>query len=321
MERLARARQVLEMEARAIAALVPTLGQEFERSLDLILGHQGRVVVSGIGKSGLIGVKISATLASTGTPSFFLHPAEAIHGDLGRVVKEDVAILISNSGETGEVLRLIDPLRKIGTDLIAMTGQPESALARSADIVLDCGRAPEACPLGLAPTTSTAAILALGDALAMSLLDARRFETEDYARFHPGGTLGRKLMRVSEIMRRGEAMTVVAMDLPAREVLIAMNSTRGRPGAAMIIDQSQRLVGFFTDGDLARNLQAGLDFLHRPIAQVMISNPITISPEKLASEAWHLLQERQIDQLPVVSPTGVPLGLLDVQDLLSAKVY
>ena len=318
--RLERARTVLRMEARAIADLVPTLGPDFERTLDLVLACGGRVVVTGIGKAGIIATKISATLASTGTPSFYLHPADACHGDLGRVRKEDVVLLLSNSGESNEVIQLIAPLRKLGARLVAMTGRPDSTLGRNTDIVLDCGRAPEACPLGLAPTTSTAALLALGDALAMALIDERAFDTEDYARFHPGGALGRRLMKVREIMRQGDAMTTVPVGSTARETLIAMNATRGRPGAASVIDQDGRLVGFFTDGDLARNLQSGVGFLEGPVDAVMITDPTTISPEALAADAWRLCREHRIDQLPVVDAHGVPVGLVDVQDLLDARI-
>jgi len=318
--RLARARTVLEMEARAIQDLAPTLGAAFEDALDVILACTGHVVLTGIGKAGIIATKISATLASTGTPSFYVHPAEGFHGDLGRVRAEDVVILLSNSGESSEVTQLLDPLRKIGPKLIAMTGGSDSTLAANCDIILDCGRAPEACPMGLAPTTSTAALLALGDALAMQLIEERAFDTENYARFHPGGALGRRLMKVAEIMRSGDAMTIVTAGSTARETLIAMNATKGRPGAAAVVDGEGRLIGFFTDGDLARNLQADIEFLNRPVDQVMIADPTTIAPHALASDAFRLLRERRIDQLPVVDADRVPVGLVDVQDLLDARI-
>jgi len=319
-QRLAFAREVLEIEARAIADLVPLLGESFDKAVDLVLRCKGRVVVSGIGKAGLIGNKLSATLASTGTPSYALHPAEAIHGDLGRVLAEDVVILLSNSGESKEIIQLIDPLQRIGATLVAMTGNSESTLARNVDLTLDCGRVLEACPLGLAPTASTAALLALGDALAMTVLKERGFGTQDYARYHPGGALGRRLMRASEIMRSGENVTLVDPDMDARHVLLAMNRTPGRPGAAMVVGEDGKLVGFFTDGDLARNLQQGLDFLSEPISKVMIENPITISPDRLASEAFALLREKRVDQVPVVDEENRPLGLIDVQDLLDARI-
>lgn len=319
MPRLERARQVLETEARAILALLPTLGADFEQAVQLVLDCSGHVVVSGLGKAGLIGAKISATLASTGTPSHFLHPAEAFHGDLGRLRAGDVVLLISNSGETAEVVRLVDPLRRLDTKVIALTGAAQSSLAKAADIVLDIGRAAEACPLGLAPTTSTTALLALGDALAMAVLDARRFSREDFARFHPGGLLGRSLLRVQEIMRTGDAITVAREDSSVREVLIAMNSTRGRPGAAILTDAAGRLSGLITDGDLARLLQQGTGFLTQPASACMTREPLRISAGELVSQAWNLLHGRHIDQLPVVDADGRPVGLLDIQDVLAAR--
>ena len=319
MTRLERARQVLETEAKAILALLPTLGADFERVVDLVLACKGHVVVCGLGKAGLIGAKLSATFASTGTPSHFLHPAEAFHGDLGRVRSGDVALLLSNSGETAEVVRLVDPLRRLGATIVVLTGAAGSSLAKVADVVLDIGRAAEACPLGLAPTTSTTALLALGDALAMTVLDARQFSRDDFARFHPGGLLGRQLLRVDEIMRTGDALTVVAESCTVREVLIAMNSTRGRPGAAMLVDSTGCLSGLITDGDLARHLQQGTDFLNRPAAESMTRNPLCISSGELVSQAWHVLHGRHIDQLPVVDAARKPVGLLDVQDVLAAR--
>ena len=320
VQRLERAREGIRAEAQAITGLLTLVGSSFEEASQRILECRGRVVVTGMGKAGLIGAKISATLASTGSPSYFLHPAEAIHGDLGRVRSEDVVLALSNSGESEEVVRLIDPLRRIGSLLIGMTGQLDSSLARNCDIVLDCGRAPEACPLGLAPTASTAAMLALGDALAMSVLGERGFGTEDFARYHPGGSLGRELLRVEELMRRGERVTFVPPTTLARDVLIAMNATPGRPGAAVITGPDRSLAGFFTDGDLARRLQEDLSFLERPIAEVMIPEPLTIGAERLASEALRLMRERKVDQLPVVGAEGQPVGLIDVQDLLAARV-
>lgn len=320
MSRIERARLVVRMEAEAVGGVEGRIGPSFERAVEAILGCRGRVVVTGIGKAGIIGTKISATLASTGTPSFYLHPADAIHGDLGRVTREDVVILLSNSGESNEVVQLVDPLRKIGPLLIAMTGSEASTLGRGCDLVLECGSAPEACPMGMAPTTSTAALLALGDALAMVLLKERNFDTEGYARFHPGGALGRKMMRVGEIMRTGESMTVVASGESARAALIAMNATRGRPGAAMIVDREGRLAGFFTDGDLARNLQRGVEFLNAPVDEVMIRTPATITADRLASEAFRILREGRFDQLPVIDGDRRPVGLVDVQDLLDARI-
>jgi arabinose-5-phosphate isomerase len=308
------------MEAQAIRNLISTLAGPFERAVQWVLECPGMTVVSGVGKSGLIGQKLSSTLASTGTKSLFLHPTEALHGDLGRVRKEDVALLLSQSGETEEVVRLIDPLKTIGARVIAMTGASESTLGRNSDLVLECGRAPEACPLGLAPTSSTASQLALGDALAMTVQKLRGFQREDYARFHPGGSLGRRLMRVSEIMRSGDSHTVVRRGSTAKMVVMKMNATKGRPGAASVIDESGALAGFFTDGDLARHLDHDISFLERPIDEVMNRKPVTIAPDALASSALQILRDRHIDQLPVVDGSGRPVGLVDVQDLLAARI-
>jgi arabinose-5-phosphate isomerase len=317
---VAYAKEVLALEAKAIDALRATIGPPFVAAVKLLADCRGMTIVAGIGKSGIIGQKLSATLASTGTPSFFLHPTDALHGDLGRVRGGDVAILLSQSGESEEVVKLIDPLKRVGARTVGLTGGLDSTLARNVDVVLDSGRAPEACPLGLAPTTSTAAQLAIGDALAMTVLKARRFQREDYARFHPGGMLGRKLMRVAEIMRRDDAHTVVPETMKTKDVVVLMNATRGRPGAASVVDPKGVLSGFFTDGDLARGLQKDLAFLDLPVAFVMNRTPSTIGPETLASEALQILRDRRIDQLPVVDAAKTPVGLLDVQDLMSARV-
>lgn len=314
------AREVLALEARAIDGLRPLIGPSFDAAVRLLLGTAGMTVVSGVGKSGIIGQKLSATLASTGTPSFFLHPTDALHGDLGRVRAGDVAILLSQSGETDELVRLVDPLKRVGLKTIALTGGRESSLARNVDVVLDAGRAPEACPLGLAPTTSTAAQLALGDALAMTVLKLRGFQREDYARFHPGGMLGRRLMRVSEIMRRDDAQTVVAAGTRTKDVVVRMNATRGRPGAASVVDAAGALVGFFTDGDLARGLQRDVGFLDGPVDAVMKRDPVVVGPDVLVSEALQVLRDRRIDQVPVVDAARRPIGLLDVQDLMAARI-
>jgi arabinose-5-phosphate isomerase len=314
------AREVLALEARAIEGLRPLVGPSFAAAVRMLIETRGMTVVAGIGKSGIIGQKLSATLASTGTPSFFLHPSEALHGDLGRVRSGDVAILLSQSGETDEVIRLIDPLKRVGAKTIGVTGGMKSSLARNADLALDSGTAPEACPLGLAPTTSTAAQLAIGDALAMTVLKFRGFQREDYARFHPGGMLGRRLMRVSEIMRQGDAHTVVEQGSRTKDVVVRMNATRGRPGAASVVDAGGVLVGFFTDGDLARGLQRDLGFLEAPIDASMKRSPTVVAPDALASEALQILRDKRIDQLPVVDPAGRPVGLLDVQDLMAARI-
>jgi len=314
------ARLVLSNEADAIRGLIPLLGASFEIVVGAVLDCRGTIVISGVGKSGLIGAKLSATLASTGTPSIFLHPSEAIHGDLGRVRAGDMVFLLSQSGESEEVVRLIQPLKRLQAVTVAMTGKPESTLGRNCDHMLDTGRAPESCPLGLAPTTSTAALLALGDALAMTVLSLRGFQREDFARFHPGGQLGRKLMRVADVMRSGDRFTVVREETPAKSVLAKMNGTPGRPGAACIVHDDGTLAGFFTDGDLARRLEAGVAWLEQPIADVMTRTPTTIAPDVLVAEAMAILGERRFDQIPVVDACRKPVGLLDIQDVVAAKI-
>lgn len=314
------ARLVLSNEADAISGLIPLLGPSFETVVEAILACPGTIVISGVGKSGLIGAKMSATLASTGTPSIFLHPSEAIHGDLGRVRAGDIVFLLSQSGESEEVVRLIQPVKRLSAVTVAMTGKLESTLARNCDHVLDTGRAPESCPLGLAPTTSTAALLALGDAVAMTVLSLRNFQREDFARFHPGGQLGRKLMRVADVMRRGDRCTIVSADAPAKTVLATMNSTPGRPGAACLVDADGLLAGFFTDGDLARRLEAGVAWLEEPVSNVMTRNPVTIGPDVLVAEAMAILGGRRFDQIPVVDASRKPVGLLDIQDVVAAKI-
>ncbi|MEZ6196333.1 MAG: KpsF/GutQ family sugar-phosphate isomerase [Planctomycetota bacterium] len=320
MNRRESAIEVIEAELAAVRALLDHLDETFDTAVDLVLGCTGRVVASGMGKAGLIGEKISATLASTGTPSFFLHPAEAIHGDLGRLRPEDLLLLLSNSGETEEVIRLLEPARALGATLVAMTGAPESRLARFSDCHLSIGSAGEACPLGLAPTSSTTAMLVLGDALAMTVLREREFGPRDYARFHPGGSLGRRLTTVGELMRSGERNTLVPADASVRETLRAINATRGRPGAATVVAADGRLAGFVTDGDLVRALERGADVLERPISGIMVRSPRSIAPDRLASEAMGLMREHKIDQLPVLSEDGCPVGLVDVQDLIDAGI-
>ena len=316
-----RAAEVIRLEAAAIERLEGLLDGRFDRAVELILGAQGQVVVTGMGKAGLVGQKISATLASTGTPSFYLHPAEALHGDLGRLRPRDVLLAISNSGETGEVNAVIPVARKLGAEVIAMTGQPESTLGRLADTVLDIGRIEEACPHKLAPTTSTSAMLALGDALAMVVLDEREFTREDYALFHPAGSLGRKLMHVREVMRQGEELPLVTGDMRIDQVLIAMSRTPGRPGSALVVDDGGKLCGIFTDGDLRRVLETGeMQHVQAPVREFMGSSPKTIRPDALVEEAQRLLQEHHIDQVAVIDDEGRPVGLLDVQDLLDIRI-
>lgn len=308
------AREVIEHEARAVASLAARLDSRFARAVEMILACRGRVVVTGMGKPGLVGQKISATLASTGSPSLSLHPAEAIHGDLGRVVKDDVLLMLSNSGETKEIVRLIDPVKRIGAPIIAITGDASSTLARHADVLLDMGKMDEACPMGLAPSTTTTAMLAMGDALSLAVLRRRGFGPEDYALFHPGGSLGRKLLKVEEVMRTGARHPVIGEERSVKEALFAI--TEARAGAITAVDATGRIAGIFTDGDLRRSITRGIDLEATPLRSVMTKKPITIQAGRLASEALRLLRERKIDEMPVVDDGDRPVGMVDVQDLL-----
>lgn len=314
---LQRAQEVLAIEARAISDLGKHLGAQFLDAIDLIAGCTGRVIVTGMGKSGIIGRKISATLSSTGTPSIFMHSAEAVHGDLGQVTRNDVVILISASGETEETIRLLSPLKKIGCKTIGMTGFGKSSLARYCDLVLHTGIEKEGCPLGLAPMASVAAILAMGDALSACLIDRKNFKREDFAFYHPGGSLGRRLLlKVEDIMRKGTHFAKVRETALIKEVLLRITSTRC--GSACIVDEKKRLIGIFTDGDLRRHLEADTNLLNRRVGEVMTRNPLTIGKDRLATEAFDLLMSRKVDELPVIDSRGRLVGLLDVQDLLDA---
>ncbi len=317
--RLAAARDVLQQEAHAIARLAEQLGPKFLEAAELLRACRGMVVVTGMGKAGLVGAKVSATLASTGTKSHFLHPAEAAHGDLGRIDELDVVLALSFSGTTEEIVRLLEPIRRIGAKLVAVTGHPESLLGKHADLVLDIGKVVEACPLGLAPTTSTSVMLALGDALALTVMRMKSFSSEDFARYHPAGEIGRKLLTVGEVMRRGPDAPTVTSGTKLLDAVKAMTDTRA--GAVTVVDASGRAIGFYTDGDLRRNLlqrsaKGSFDVAHPAIDEVMTRHPITIDPGHLAAEALHLMKERQLDQILVVDGAGRPAGLLDVQDLL-----
>ncbi len=319
--RIAAAQEVVGIESRAVASLAASLGADFSRAVDLVLGCSGMVVVTGMGKAGLIGAKVSATLASTGTPSLVLHPAEALHGDLGRIRHKDLVLALSNSGETPEFKSLLPVAKRIGALTIAITRSRESTLGRYADCVLELGPLDEACPLGLAPTASTSAMLAMGDALAMVVLSDRGFSREDYALFHPAGALGRRLLRVDEIMRRGDQLPLARAGSTIREVLEVTNRTPGRPGAALIVDGDGRLVGIFTDGDLRRLLDR---VETRPndarVDDHMGKSPRVARPDQLVEEAMALLREHRKDQLPVVDGDGRPIGLVDVQDVLDLGV-
>ncbi len=312
-----RAKEVLRIESEAIANLIERVDHNFEKVVDLLFCCKGRIVVTGMGKPGIIGQKLSATLASTGTPSLSLHPAEAIHGDLGRVTREDIIIALSNSGETEEIIKLLPTIKKIGAKLVSFTGNLNSTLAKNSDVVLDIGVREEACPLGLAPTASTTAMLAMGDALAIALLEKKGFKEEDFAFFHPGGSLGKKLLlKVEDIMRTGERNPVVREEVLVKDVLLAITSARA--GAASIVNSKGLLRGIFTDGDLRRHLEEDPNLAVKKIHEVMTKSPRTITKEKLAAEALRILKENKIDELSVVDERGRPVGMLDVQDLLRA---
>jgi arabinose-5-phosphate isomerase len=291
------------------------LTQAVERMLNISSG--ARIVVSGMGKAGFVGMKTSATLASIGFPSFFLHPADAIHGDLGRLLKDDVVLLLSHSGETDEIVRLLPRIKRFGASIIAITSSEHSTLGKHSDIVIPTDKIPEAGPLGLAPTTSTTVMLAIGDALAMTLLRRKGISREEYAAFHPGGDLGRSLMRISEIMRSGAALCVIHEGTLSKVALKKITETDGRPGCAAIVNDAGAIVGVFTDGDLRRCLDRESDFLSQQIGKFCSRSPLTISGDKLAQEACRVIQERKVNSLFVVDSNNAPIGMIHIQDLLA----
>jgi len=314
---LKRAKEVLMIESQAIGLMARRLGQDFEATVDTIAKCSGRVIVCGMGKTGIVARKIAATLSSTGTPSIFLHSAEAVHGDLGQVTGKDIVIIISQSGETEETIRLLPLVRKIGAKIIVMTGNPKSTLARHGDLILNTHVKLEGCPLGLAPMASTTVTMALGDALAACLIDRKKFKKEDFALYHPGGSLGRQLLlKVEDIMRRENSFAKVKADTKVKDVLWTI--TKARCGCACVMDAKQKLLGIFTDGDLRRHLEDDPAVLSRKVSEVMTKNPTSIIKEKLAAEAFEILKTKKIDELPVVDRAGRVVGLLDVQDLLKA---
>ena len=310
---------MLAIEADAVRALIDRLDERFLAAVSLILGRRGRVVVSGIGKSGHIARKVASTLASTGTPAYFVHPAEASHGDLGMIQAEDVFVAISHSGESEELLAIVPLIKRQGAKLIALTGNSRSTLAREADVHLDAGVAQEACPLNLAPTASTTAALAMGDALAVALLDARGFSADDFARSHPGGTLGRRLLtHVSDVMRRGPEVPSVPDTATLRQAVLEMS--RGRMGMTAVVDSAERLRGVFTDGDLRRALDKVKDFAAAMVIDVMTPAPRAIRPHALAVEAVQLMERHKVNQLLVVDEQERVVGALNMHDLFRAKV-
>jgi arabinose-5-phosphate isomerase len=314
---ISRAKKVLENEAKAISKLIRKIGPDFEKAVELISRTKGRVIVTGMGKPGFIAQKVSATMSSTGTPSLYLHPAEALHGDLGRVTRDDVIIAFSNSGETEEVVRLIPIIKKIGTKMISVTGNTKSTLAKNSDYTIDSFVEQEACPMGLAPTTSTTVMLALGDAIAIALLEKKNFQPKDFALFHPGGSLGKRLLlSVGDIMTPKIQTAVVRDSAKVKDVLLKI--TGKRAGSASVVNAAGKLVGIFTDGDLRRHFEEGKDLLNSKVSEVMTKAPVTIKADRLAAEAFDILREKKIDELPVVDAKGRPVGLLDVQDILKA---
>jgi arabinose-5-phosphate isomerase len=307
------ARRVLQTEADAILALIPRLDDGFQRALDLLYDCTGRVVVTGMGKSGIIGRKLSATFSSTGTPAIFLHAAEAVHGDLGVVQTGDVMVALSYSGETNELLRLLEAIRRIGAKLIALTGQPDSTLGQAADVTLSCAVAEEACPMNLAPTASTTATLALGDALAMALATRKGFGAEHFAHLHPGGRLGRRLMRAEAFMQSGDALPKVRPETPMPGVINEISSKR--LGMTCVVDAGGHLVGVVTDGDLRRHMIPGSNLLEMTAREVMTSRPVTIARHMLAVEALRIMEQRKITAVVVVDAAGIAEGVLHLHDL------
>jgi arabinose-5-phosphate isomerase len=308
------ARRILETEAAAILALVPRLDGSFDRAIELLKTCHGRVILTGMGKSGIICRKIAATLASTGTPAFFLHPAEAIHGDLGVVQSDDVVVALSNGGETGEILRLLETIRRLGARLIAITGAPASTLAQAADVALDCSVTEEACPLNLVPTASTTAALAIGDALAMTLAVEKGFRQEDFASLHPGGKLGKRLMRVDALMQSGKQCPVVRANTHMRDVIYEMSS-KGL-GMTCVVDDDDRLLGVITDGDLRRHMDRSSGLLDLNAADVMTRSAVSVPPSTLAVEALNVMEQRKITSLVVVNGHDAKVaGVVHLHDL------
>jgi len=313
------AKRVLKIEAKAIRNLIPAIGHNFEKAVEMVASCKGKIVVMGMGKSGLIGKKIAATLASTGTPAFFLHPAEGILGDVGMMTEGDLVLAISYSGETEEIEKLLPLIRKMNLKLIAITGALKSKLAKESDLVINVKVEEEACPYNIVPTASTTAMLATGDALAISLLKRKKFKKEDFARLHPGGTLGKRLLlKVRDIMRKGRDNPIIHQEKTVREALLIMTKTR--LGATSVVDSSGKLVGFFTDGDLRRRLQKDEKILEKKICAVMTKNPKTIAGDRMAVEAAKMMQDKKFDNIPVVDGKGHPIGIVDERDLLSEGI-
>ena len=315
---LADAKKVLDIESKAIKDLSAKLGAPFTKAVNLIYKCKGRLIITGMGKPGFIAGKMAATFASTGTPSLSIHAADAVHGDLGMVTRQDIVMAISNSGETEEVIKLLSTIKKIGCPLIALTGNPKSTLAKHSNVVLDVSVKKEACPMNLAPTTSTTVTLALGDAMAVVLMKKKKFKVKDFAFYHPGGSLGRKLLKVKDIMRTGRNHPVIKVNSSIKSALVKI--TAARAGCCTVVDQKGKLKGIFTDGDLRRHLEDNTqkNLIGQKIEKFMTKKPLTISPDQLAAEAFRILRDKKIDELVVVNAQQKPVGLLDVQDFLDA---
>ena len=313
------ARKVLQTEAAAILELVERIDGKFDKAIRLLMNCRGRVIVTGMGKSGIICRKISATLSSTGTPAFFLHPAEAIHGDLGVIQSTDVVIALSYSGETEEILRLLETIKRLGASLIALTGEPNSTLGKSATVTLNCQVSEEACPLNLVPTASTTAALALGDSLAMALLVAKGFRQEDFANLHPGGNLGKRLMRVEQLMKRDPDTPKVYADMPVSEVINEI-SKKGL-GMTCVIDNENKLLGIITDGDLRRHMTTSKNILSLTAGEIMTTKPLTVDPDGLAVEALKAMEDRKITALVATKPGAYVEGVIHIHDLWRTEMF
>jgi len=311
--------EVLKIEGEAVLGLREKINEAIYEAVEEILSCKGKVVITGIGKSGAVGRKMASTFASTGTPSVFLHPAEAMHGELGLLSSDDIVILISYNGETEELIDIIPFFKRLGIKLIALTGNPDSSIAKASDIVIDVGVEREACPFGIAPTSSTTATMAMGDAIAIVVMSLRKVTRDDLARLHPGGTIGRRLLlKVEDVMRMGKRHAVVDEETLVRDVLFTITKARG--GAASVVDKENKLVGIITDGDIRRHLILDEKVLSKPAREIMTETPITIQRGKLAAEALRLMQERNIDDLPVVDEEGHALGMIDIVDLVKVGI-
>ncbi len=306
-------KQVLATEAKAIENAISKIDGNFEQAVEIFYNTKGRIVITGMGKSGLIGKKISATLTSTGTPSVFLHPSEALHGDIGIIREDDAVLALSSSGETYEVLRLLDFIKRIGVKLVSLTGNPESTLARQSDITIDCGVEKEACPTGLVPSTSTTLTLAMGDAISIALMEKKGFSEEDFRFYHPGGSIGKKLMKVSHLMHAGDALPLVEPGLPMKQVVEVINNKKF--GVAIVVDENRAVLGIITDGDLRRHFLKGVDFSSTTAAHCMTPRPLTIDESKLAVEALKIMEDKMITSLVVADPRNCVKGLVHLHDL------